>query len=61
MNCSILALLERCLNHIVPILIEQDLRQFWIIDELVNDFHTFWLLCFFQTFLNHVATALLHG
>ena len=55
-----LALPERCLDHIVPKLINQDVRQLGVVDELVDDLRSLWLLRVFQAFLDHVAAALLH-
>lgn len=55
-----LALPECCLDHIIPILIKQDILQLGVTDKLKDDLCTHWLPCFFQAFLNHVAAALLH-
>ena len=48
------------MDHIIPILIKQDILQLGVIDKLKDDLCTLWLPCFFQAFLNHVAAALLH-
>jgi len=56
----VLALPECCLDHIVPKLINQDVRQLGVVDELVDDLRSLWLLRVFQAFLDHVAAALLH-
>lgn len=54
-----LALPECCLDHIVPKLINQDMRQLGVIDKLMDDHRALWLPRFFQASFHHIAAALL--
>lgn len=54
-----LRLPECCLDHIIPILINQDVKQPGVVDELKDDPRAFSLRRFSQALLDHVAAALL--
>jgi hypothetical protein len=54
-----LRLPECSLDHIIPILINQDVKQPGVVDELKDDPRAFSLRRFSQALLDHVAAALL--